>query len=73
VELNSTGVAISPSTNYTLGGILNDPLNIAVDLSGNLWITNYGGDQIVEMVGGGAPVVTPLSVASTSGKLGSKP
>jgi hypothetical protein len=73
VELNSTGVAISPSTNYTLGGILNDPLNLAIDLSGNIWITNYGGNQIVELVGGGAPVVTPFSVASTNGKLGAKP
>jgi len=73
VELNSSGVAISPSTNYTLGGFLNDPLNLAIDISGNIWITNYGGDQIVEMVGGGAPVVTPFSVASTHQKLGVKP
>jgi hypothetical protein len=73
VELNSLGVALSPSTNYTLGGILNDPLNMAVDLAGNIWITNYGGDQIVELVGTGAPVVTPFSVASTGGKLGVKP
>jgi hypothetical protein len=73
VELNSSGVAISPPTNYTLGGLLNDPLNIAGDPSGNLWITNYGGDQIVELVGAGYPVVTPLSVSSSTNKLGSLP
>jgi hypothetical protein len=66
-------VAISPTTNYTLGGVLTDSLNLAIDPSGALWITNYGGNQIVEMMGPIAPVVTPLSFAAGAGKLGTRP
>jgi hypothetical protein len=74
VELSgATGQAISPSTNYTLGGLLDDPLNLAIDPSGNMWITNYGGDRLFELIGTAAPVATPISVASTNGKLGTKP
>jgi len=73
VELTSAGVAVSPSTNYTYGGILDDPLNIAIDPSGDIWVTNYGGSKLVEIIGGAAPVVTPLSNAANSGKLATAP
>jgi hypothetical protein len=78
--------AISPSTNYvpeaqygtnasstTLTPLLYDPLNIAIDSSGNVWVTNYIGNEVVEVVGAAAPVVTPLSLAAGTGKLGQKP
>jgi streptogramin lyase len=76
--------AISPPTNYvpeaqypakatTLTPILNDSLNLAIDPSGNLWITNYLGNSVVEIVGAAAPVVTPLSVAAGTSTLGAKP
>jgi hypothetical protein len=73
VELTSAGVAISPSTNYNYGGILDDPLNLAIDPSGNIWVTNYGGSKIVEVIGAAAPVVTPLSTAANAGTLGTLP
>ena len=74
VEYNgANSTAISPSTNYTLGGVLTDALNVAVDGSGDLWITNYGGNQIVEMMGPVAPAVTPLSKAAGSNQLGVRP
>ncbi len=73
-ELNNAGTAISPTNNYQYGtGILNDPLNAAVDGSGNVWITNYGGQKVVELIGAGTPTVTPLSLASGNGGLGSQP
>ena len=73
IELNTAGVAISPSTNYTYGGILDDPLNLAIDPSGDIWVTNYGGSKIVEVIGAAAPVVTPLSTAANAGTLGKLP
>jgi hypothetical protein len=52
---------------------MSDPLNLAVDPSGNVWVANYTGSRIVEMVGLGAPTYTPLSSASYVNKLGSRP
>lgn len=84
VEINgATQQAISPATNYVpenqfLGStaptsILNGPLNLAIDPSGNIWITNYTGSTVTEMVGAAAPVVTPLSYAAGNNELGVKP
>jgi hypothetical protein len=73
IELTSAGVAVSPSTNYTYGGLLDDPLNLAIDPSGNIWVTNYGGSKIVEILGAAAPVVTPLSTSANNGTLGQLP
>ncbi len=88
VEINTAnGLAISPPTNYspvawsTAGAVFKeftDPLNVAIDPSGNLWITNYDGttpanSSVVEIVGAAAPVVTPLSLAAGNNKLGAKP
>ncbi|MGC9198766.1 MAG: hypothetical protein ACP5E5_07475 [Acidobacteriaceae bacterium] len=76
--------AISPPTNYipeaqypatanTFTTMLDDSLNLAIDPSGNVWITNYTGNAVVELVGAAAPVETPLSVAAQGKKLGQKP
>jgi hypothetical protein len=76
--------AISPPTNYvpeaqypssadSFTPILDGSLNLAIDSSGNLWITNYTGGGVVEMVGVAAPVVTPLSLAAGTNQLGQKP
>jgi len=88
VEINTTNnQAISPPNNYspvawsTTGTVFkefSDPLNIAIDPSGNLWITNYDGttpanSSVVEIVGAAAPVVTPLAVAAGTNALGAKP
>jgi hypothetical protein len=72
VEYNNAGTAITSAVNYE-GGTMNDPLNLAIDPSGDLWMTNYNGGLIVEMIGLGSPVLTPLSVAQGSNKLGQKP
>jgi streptogramin lyase len=85
LEINgATQTAISPSTNYypeaqypatstTFTPILYGSLNVAIDPSGNVWVTNYTGNSIAEIVGAAAPVVTPLSVAAGGNKLGTKP
>jgi hypothetical protein len=57
-EFNSSGTAISPSTGYQAG--LNLNLRIAIDGSGNVWVTNASLNSITEFVGAATPVVTPI-------------
>ncbi len=91
VEINSANnLAISPPTNYipeaqypatatNFTTILHDSLNVAIDPSGNVWVTNYSaaqnsaGSGVAEMVGAAAPVVTPLSLAAGNNALGVAP
>ena len=73
--LGSTNAAVS-TINMRGGGsatVMNDPLNLQIDLSGNAWITNYTGSRIVELVGVGAPTWQPLADAGYHNKLGSRP
>jgi hypothetical protein len=53
--------------------VLNDPINLAIDISGNIWVTNYGGSSLVEIFGAASPVVAPFSVAANNGTLGKQP
>ena len=85
IQINgSNNLAISPPTNYipeaqypatatSFTTMLNDSLNVAIDPSGNVWVTNYIGNSVVEMVGAAAPVVTPLSLAAGNNMLGVAP
>jgi hypothetical protein len=51
-------------------GILNVQSGLAIDGSGNIWFTNFTANQVAEIIGMAAPVVTPL--ASTNA-LGTRP
>ncbi len=85
IQINgSNNLAISPPTNYipeaqypatatSFTKMLNDSLNVAIDPSGNVWVTNYIGNSVAEMVGAAAPVVTPLSLAAGNNALGVAP
>ena len=57
-EFNSSGTVISPSTGYQAG--LNISLRIAVDGSGNVWVTNATLNTVTQFVGAGSPLVTPI-------------
>ena len=48
-------------------------MNIAIDESGNVWMTNLSAGGMVEVVGAAAPTYAPLSKAAANGKLGAKP
>jgi hypothetical protein len=83
--------AVSPAANYnpenevtphngtaTISPLLYDALNLAIDPSGNIWITDYANNNkgfggITKIVGLAAPVVTPLSTAAGTAKFGVTP
>ena len=61
------GTSLSPAGGYVGGGIAN-PNGIAVDISGDVWISNAANNSVTEILGGAVPV-TPV----TSGVANSTP
>lgn len=49
------------------------PSAVAIDGSGNVWMADYGGGGLVELVGLAAPVVTPKSIAAYKQAEGTRP
>ncbi|HEX4154514.1 MAG TPA: hypothetical protein VHY48_02765 [Acidobacteriaceae bacterium] len=56
------GAAISPSTGYGLDADLIEPFGLAIDASGNIWISNNGKNDLVMFFGLAAPTATPRTV-----------
>lgn len=78
-KFSNAGVPISPANGFT-SSTLSTPASIAVDPSGNVWLTNFyavgsksGGTTTTEFVGLGAPVVTPLSRGILNNTLATRP
>jgi hypothetical protein len=69
--LSGSGAAVSPSTGYTGAG-LSTPGGIAVDLSGNVWVSNATDNSVTEIIGAAGPAA-PLSTAITNGTSGARP
>lgn len=66
------GGALSPSTGFGADANLVEPYAIAIDSSGNVWISNYGSvpatgqlGTVTEFVGLATPVKTPVIGATT--------
>ena len=57
---SSPGAALSPSTGYGLDANLNLPYGLAVDPSGNIWVSNSGKGNLVMFFGMGTPTKTPM-------------
>jgi sugar lactone lactonase YvrE len=53
------GAALSPAGGLGAGANLLEAFAIAVDASGNIWVTNFGSDTLTEYIGLAAPVRTP--------------
>ena len=64
--------ALSPNAGYSGGG-LSTPTGLAIDNSGNVWVTNTGDSSLTEFVGAAAPVVTPLATAVKNVDQGGQP
>jgi hypothetical protein len=63
VEKSSGGAAISPTNGFT-GGQANTPTAVAVDGSGDVWVTNTtssGVDSVTELIGAATPETTPIA------------
>jgi len=56
----SQGDAISPAQGFGENADLSSPFGVAVDSSGNVWVSNYGASTITQFLGAATPVKTPL-------------
>jgi hypothetical protein len=72
VEISTAGAIVSGSNGF-VGGSMNSPFGIAVDGSGDVWITSSASNAVTEFIGVAAPVVTPLSVGVKNNTLGKRP
>jgi hypothetical protein len=68
-EFNSSGIAVSPPTYGFQAANVDAPTGIAIDISGNIWVANYGATDLLEVIGAAAPTAGPLS----AGKPGNRP
>lgn len=60
-EYNSAGVSLTPASGYhDTGSICEDASGMAIDGSGNLWVSCGGPSSLMEYVGVATPVVTPI-------------
>lgn len=57
---SSPGALLSPAAGWAPDTNLNESYAVAIDASGNLWISNYGSNTLTEFIGLAAPVKTPL-------------
>lgn len=56
----SIGSALSPASGYGLDANMTLPYGIALDASGNVWMSSFAGDRVVRFVGLAVPIKTPL-------------
>jgi streptogramin lyase len=58
---SAPGSFVSPSTGFGSDAALLQPYGVAIDASGNLWVSNFGNSTLTQFVGVAAPVKTPLA------------
>jgi hypothetical protein len=56
---SSPGQILSPTAGYAPDAKLLEAYDIAIDASGNLWVTNFGDDLLTEFIGLATPIKTP--------------
>jgi streptogramin lyase len=55
-----TGTALSPAAGWAPDAQLLEAFGLAIDASGNIWVSNFGSNTLTEFVGMASPVKTPL-------------
>ena len=56
---SNPGQPLSPAAGWAPDAALLEAFDVAIDASGNIWITNFGNDTLTEFVGLAVPVKTP--------------
>src|SRR5262249_59776007 len=59
------GGALSPASTGFEDPNLDNPLYMAIDPSGNVWVTNNAASSVTEFIGPATPVQTPLNGPAT--------
>ena len=54
------GTFLSPSAGFGTDASLFQPFALAIDASGNIWVSNFGSSTLTQFIGVAAPVGTPL-------------
>jgi len=54
------GGFLSPSTGFGSDAAILQPYGLAIDSSGNIWVSNFGNNTLTQFIGAAAPVKTPL-------------
>lgn len=74
-EISQAGQPLSPTpagfTSSTMSST--NPMALAIDGSGDVWLTNNGNSSVTEFIGAAVPVITPLAAGVASNKLGTRP
>ena len=58
---STAGTLLSPSNGFGTDASILQPYGLAIDASGNVWISNFGNDTLSEFIGVATPVKTPLA------------
>ena len=54
------GTPLSPSIGYGTDAGMLEAFDLAIDASGNIWVSSFGNDTLTEFIGLAAPLKTPL-------------
>jgi sugar lactone lactonase YvrE len=54
------GAVLSPADGWAADSGISEAFGLAIDASGNVWVTGFGNNTLTELVGIAAPVQTPL-------------
>jgi streptogramin lyase len=57
---SATSTALSPNSGFGTDVSLDEPFSLAIDASGNVWVTSSLGNTVTEFVGAASPIRTPL-------------
>jgi streptogramin lyase len=58
---SSAGAFLSPASGFGTDASLLEPYGLALDASGNAWVSNFGNDTITQFIGVATPIKTPFA------------